>query len=588
MAASDAPSLGSPPRPTWAAYSRADDQAAGTDDGEDEAPHASGRSKNAMAAAASGTGTVTGVRRDIPTHHVLKKEDGEMCTRADIQHDLLDAIFQDETRAFTAPDLRNPIMRPPWSAQEQQQRQAGPSTAESSGWSSTAPGETNVPFVRPGSKLTFSELYAHAIASSPRTTRQLKEALLDLEPGALPGKNGAKGPKRSGKDEPEDVAGEAEGEAESYEGLKDGFLRLCLLVNIGRINTTYAFYPEMRTILRAYHAVPSLQQTPMARKAMQDAPRMKNSIKAVKTVAEAESEDSKTLTPSLADLYALQDRGMRPTTSSPTAILALSLTLDPLPGTGLDLLQCFGPCNIPSAARARAFLYTLFHYLESRHEPNPWADAAGGLPPVVPLTDEEYAALGENIDKEEELVWGAEMRQRRIKFLGSLPQGGAELVEDGGVDEGAVPAVGASSSRRGRGPGKKTLAIKEGTPVGSDAGGRRRKKVPASVAALPPPIDTSLVADDEAIPRPPISPVTDARRSRLPAWVQEGNLDLDGVDYYMLRQLVDRVDREMGPPPPPVPEPRWSDFWPPPPPSSTSAPAPPAEKRAHSISALLN
>lgn len=27
----------------------------------------------------------TGTRKDVPTYHVLRKEDGEMCTRADLQ-----------------------------------------------------------------------------------------------------------------------------------------------------------------------------------------------------------------------------------------------------------------------------------------------------------------------------------------------------------------------------------------------------------------------------------------------------------------------------------------------------------------------
>jgi hypothetical protein len=78
------------------------------------------------------------------------------------------------------------------------------------------------------------------------------------------------------------------------------------------MNTTFAFYPvrsfsyppglfppqvlpfahpvlllssylmqEMRTILRTYHAVPSLQHNPNSRKFLQDAPRMKASLKGV-------------------------------------------------------------------------------------------------------------------------------------------------------------------------------------------------------------------------------------------------------------------------------------------------------------------
>ena len=74
------------------------------------------------------------------------------------------------------------------------------------------------------------------------------------------------------------------------------FAKISLLTNVGRINTTMAcpylflslcggdpftslllVFPEMKTALRSYHPVPSLQKTDGN---LQDAPRIKNCLKA--------------------------------------------------------------------------------------------------------------------------------------------------------------------------------------------------------------------------------------------------------------------------------------------------------------------
>jgi hypothetical protein len=102
--------------------------------------------------------------------------------------------------------------------------------------------------------LTFSELYAYTLAASPKVTKGLKEALLDLQPGELPGKSkagqgktrkkvkggpgGAGAAAAAGEDE---LAGGPVGEGdeladaeeiENYDGLKDGYMKLCLLVSM--------------------------------------------------------------------------------------------------------------------------------------------------------------------------------------------------------------------------------------------------------------------------------------------------------------------------------------------------------------------
>jgi hypothetical protein len=57
------------------------------------------------------------------------------------------------------------------------------------------------------------------------------------------------------------------------------YSKLCLLINVGRVNTTLAFYPQMKTALRTYHPIPSLQTEEISRKEMSDAPRLKAMLK---------------------------------------------------------------------------------------------------------------------------------------------------------------------------------------------------------------------------------------------------------------------------------------------------------------------
>jgi hypothetical protein len=106
-------------------------------------------------------------------------------------------------------------------------------------------------------------------------------------------------------------------------------LRNLTILRVETPRPSPSVYPEMRTILRAYHSVPSLQNTVATRKSMQgesvispttgcilphvpsdsplalDAPRMKNGLKAVKLVQEAAEIPS-----SLQDVERLKVRGV--------------------------------------------------------------------------------------------------------------------------------------------------------------------------------------------------------------------------------------------------------------------------------------
>jgi len=92
---------------------------------------------------------------------------------------------------------------------------------------------------------TFADIYLDAMAHSSKCSKILKDKLLSERPAAI------------------------------------NMAMVCLLVNVGRMNTTLNFFPEMRAQLRTYHSIPSLQahQDPSAYKQLQDAPRLKSILK---------------------------------------------------------------------------------------------------------------------------------------------------------------------------------------------------------------------------------------------------------------------------------------------------------------------
>ena len=148
----------------------------------------------------------------------IKRVDSEPLWRKDIQYDFLYYIFSDRTRAFVdyqAPD--RPVVN-------------------------------------------FCDLYVNALYNSPKCSKVLKDKMVETPAFAIE------------------------------------FAKISLLTNVGRINTTMAcpylffllccahsfislslVFPEMKTALRSYHPVPSLQKTDGN---LQDAPRIKNCLKA--------------------------------------------------------------------------------------------------------------------------------------------------------------------------------------------------------------------------------------------------------------------------------------------------------------------
>ena len=176
---------------------------------------------------------------DASRHHVnrkatpIKRPDGEAFTRQDIQYDFLGFIFSDEFKVFT--DVR-------------------------------------ASDVQSDSKVTFGELYVNTLLRSSKCSKALREKMYESRSFSL------------------------------------DFAKVALLANVGRINSTqaclccdiieggsshsYTVFPEMRTALRTYHPIPSLQHTDGN---LQDAPRIKSCLKGCALPDEADGMAPATL-----------------------------------------------------------------------------------------------------------------------------------------------------------------------------------------------------------------------------------------------------------------------------------------------------
>ncbi|KAK3378487.1 hypothetical protein B0H63DRAFT_248670 [Podospora didyma] len=201
-----------------------------------------------------------------------------------------------------------------------------------------------------------------------------------------------------------------------------GMAMVCLLVNIGRMNTTLNFFPEMRAQLRTYHAIPSLQarQDPHAYKQLQDAPRLKSILKGG---AEDRREPG-----SLEDLKSAEVPRTNPVNLlfviCQAAVKVAELHFPP----GREFHDLIMKTNYTSESRALAFLWIMWFYLESDFteegcEENPFGagvdynvDVANqGVPRLVEMTRVEENS--ENVDPEEEIEFGYAKQKMRAKII---------------------------------------------------------------------------------------------------------------------------------------------------------------------------
>ncbi|THY68132.1 hypothetical protein D6C97_00359 [Aureobasidium pullulans] len=237
---------------------------------------------------------------------------------------------------------------------------------------------------------TFAEIYVDAMAKSSKCSKILKEKLKEDLDSAIT------------------------------------MAMVCLLVNVGRMNTTLNFFPEMRAQLRTYHSIPALQahQDPNAYKQLQDAPRLKSILKGA-------TED----TPQPGTIEDIRHASI-PRTNPVNLIFVLSQYAPKIselhfnhPRDFFDLVM---RSSLSSKSRATAFLWLMWWYLESDFSDesalrNPFGagcepEGSGRpikVPPLESLT-EEQAAL-ENVDSQEEKEYGEQKRKERIAIVASEP-----------------------------------------------------------------------------------------------------------------------------------------------------------------------
>ncbi|KAA1468638.1 hypothetical protein DENSPDRAFT_834019 [Dentipellis sp. KUC8613] len=240
---------------------------------------------------------------------------------------------------------------------------------------------------KPPTKVNFCDLYVNALYNSTKCSKIMRDKMTDTPAFAIE------------------------------------FAKISLLTNVGRINTTMAFFPEMKTALRSYHPVPSLQKTDGN---VQDAPRIKNCLKAALLPGEQKSPPPSTP----ADIISRVRAGTVPPTSIVNLLFVLtnySTSLAPIHfDPPVEFVDIFLPINISSVARAKAFLWMVFHYHESPDLPNPFSDDyarshPGKVPWLLRLSPEEQRR--ENVDPPEEIEWGKKMAGQRSMFLQDLVSG---------------------------------------------------------------------------------------------------------------------------------------------------------------------
>lgn len=254
-----------------------------------------------------------------------------------------------------------------------------------------------VPNAANGPKLTFAELYVRTLAESLKSSKVLRERLIkDTEMGVAVSK-------------------------------------VCLLVNAGRMNTTVNFVPDMRSALRTYHLIPSLQTDKDGQsKPLQDTPRLKTILKAV-----CDGQDH---LQTLLDL--LRDPPKeRPNTNVIKLIFLMSTFFQNIPfhyddsydhDSFLEKLRFIkaspGPQNkfmefflndeIFPKNRARRFLWLIYTYLETSFTAeelaqNPFNPKV--IPPLEYIAEEDIASY--DIDLEYEVEYAIKMYHTRMLHL---------------------------------------------------------------------------------------------------------------------------------------------------------------------------
>ncbi|KAF5355707.1 hypothetical protein D9756_003941 [Leucocoprinus leucothites] len=291
-------------------------------------------------------------------------------------------------------------------------------------------------------KLTFRNLYIKTILNSAKATKAFREKLGDSDVFA------------------------------------EDFAMVALLVNVGRINTTMSFFPEMRTAIRSYHPIPALQRTSGN---LQDAPRIKHMLKAVAVEGETSPPSS---IPS--DILSRLNSGHVPPTTVSNLIFGLanhssSIGHLHLPDN-VDFIDLFMKTDLSSESRAKAFLWLCFHYLESPATSNeddydndvianPFGDPRrDGKPSFVHLSAE--AAAVENVDPPEEIKLAEKLIKQRSDLIQTQQSKGKDKQTVESSASGSV--IGDADDTPG------SIGEEFGTG-GSQAKGKRKRENPPTV-----------------------------------------------------------------------------------------------------------
>ncbi|ESK98403.1 hypothetical protein Moror_153 [Moniliophthora roreri MCA 2997] len=278
------------------------------------------------------------------------------------------------------------------------------------------------------SQVSFRDLYVNAIIHSPKSPKALKDKMVIDHIFAT------------------------------------DYAMICLLANVGRINTTMSFFPEMKTAIRTYHPVPALQRTAGS---LQDAPRHKAILKASMLHSEFVSLNSPS-TPS--EVLERAIAGVIPPTGITNLLFILSNHSVAIGAkhfsSELEFLDLFTPVEFSSASRARVFLWLCYHYYQappSENEDdydnysgteNPFCDPQrpGKYPPLETLTSEEAEA--ENADPEDEKQHGERLVAQRAqiqKNQGANKEKGAGKSSNLADEEESVISVESATSKTPRG-----------------------------------------------------------------------------------------------------------------------------------------
>lgn len=230
---------------------------------------------------------------------------------------------------------------------------------------------SDIPSINNGPKLTFAELYIRTLAESSKCSKILRERLIR---------------------DPE---------------LGKAVAKVCLLVNAGRMNTTINFVPEMRSTLRTYHSIPSLQAGPKGTRPLQDTPRLKSILKAV-----CENQEVVGFNELLA-----HPKQAKPNTNVVQLVFYLSGLNQGIPHFDDTFLEFFLNRKVHPRNRAKRLLWLLYTYLETSFTPEEIAaNPFGAVIPPLEFIDEDKLGLFDK-DTEAEIAYSEEMQKTRLNYL---------------------------------------------------------------------------------------------------------------------------------------------------------------------------